>query len=457
MFRSRTAYSVPALMAGALLAGAQPSRAAYNFFNPAVRDSIPKLISGTGMYADISAKAVSPDLHHFDVNSPLWTDGAAKDRYIAVPPGASIVYGDTADNYGYPDRAMVIKNFAVDTIPGDPSSRILVETRFTALRKIGNQEKWYLFTYRWRPDQSDADLVPETGVSALVQTWPQGPAGQPFQKKWRFPSVPQCAACHRNGAKPGRVVLAFFTAQINRPLAADPSKNQIDHFFDVGLFTPASARPNTALSPRWARHDDGSASLELRSRSYIAANCSGCHGSRGIASGATPNVTMDFDFHDMRVRTDMAVKPLFGAFPVDSAGLLVPGRPDRSIVLYRQQVRNEIPGDFGASRFAMPPLGSYEPDTSAIKVMSAWIGSMGASPVREAGHHPAPGIRVRDGRIHLPAGLQGRGDGPALTDLRGRKIPLRHLGGGVYRIGEPLRPGIHLLMVEGEVVRRIVP
>ena len=30
--------------------------------------------------------------------------------------------------------------------------------------------------------------------------------------------------------------------------------------------------------------------------------------------GATPNVTLDLDFHDMRVRTDLASKKLFGAF-----------------------------------------------------------------------------------------------------------------------------------------------
>lgn len=446
----------PLLLATSVAVAVQPAPAAFNFFNPAFRDSIPKVISGTGMYKDIRAKSISDDVHYFDVNTPLWTDGAAKSRYVVVPPGTSIAYNDTADTYGYPDHAMVIKNFAVDTVAGDPSTRLLVETRFTAVRKAGTVEKWYLFTYRWRTDQSDADLVPDSGISAIVPVHRAGAASPAFQKKWRFPSVAQCAACHRNGIKQGRTVLAFFTAQLNRPLGTDPSINQLTRFFDIGLLTSAGPRPDFTRSPRWARIDQEDASLEHRSRSYIAANCSGCHGQRGVLSGATPNVTMDFDYHDLRVRTDMVTKKLFGAFPVDSSGLLVPGRPDRSIVLFRQQQRNQVEGDFTLNKFSMPPLGSYEPDTVAIKVMTRWIEGMGASSVHGATKEGLKAVRVQSGRIYLPHGLAVADDGLCLVDIRGRIFPLEKVDEGVYRIGSGIRPGLHFLVVDGKILQRLM-
>lgn len=408
------------------------------------------------MYRDILSKSIAEGVHYFDVNTPLWTDGAAKSRYIAVPPGTSLAYDDTADAYGYPDGAMVIKNFAVDTVAGDPSSRILVETRFTALKKIGTTERWYLFTYRWRADQTDADLVPESGANATVPIRAGGPAGAPVPKKWRFPSVAQCAACHRNGSKSGRVVLAFFTAQINRPLAANPAVNQINHFFDIGLLASAAGRPDLSRSPRWARYDDESASLELRSRSYLAANCSGCHGQRGVASSATPGVNVDFDYHDLRVRTDLVSKRLFGSFPLDSAGLVVPGRPDRSVVLFRQSQRNQAPGDFSPNSYSMPPLGSYEPDTNALKVMTRWVAGLGPSAVHDSRPGPSGAIRVRDGRLYVPASLVATGGAPFLLDLRGRRVGLAKSGAGVYRIGRGAQAGLHLLVVDGRVLHRIL-
>lgn len=431
-----------------------PSRAAYKFFNPASRDSIPAVISGTGMYKDIKAKILSEDVLYFEVNAPLWTDGAAKSRYIVVPPGTSILYNDTADTYGYPDGAMVMKNFALDTVAGDPRTRILVETRFTALRKSGGQDKWYLFTYRWRRDQSDADLVSANGEAMTVRVFNQGLAGPATNKKWLYPSVPQCAACHRNSAKPGRVVLAFFTAQLNRPLAQDPSVNQLTRFFDVGLLR--GVRPDLSRSPRWARYDESSASLELRSRSYLAANCSGCHGEAGIRSGATPNVTLDFDYHDLRVRTDLFTKKLFGGFPVDSPGVVVPGRPDRSVVIFRQATRNQKEGDFALNRFSMPPLGSYEPDTAALKVMTAWIQGMRGVPVHREGAKSGDVYSVRGGRIQLPARLVESAATPVLVDFRGRQVSLVPEGEGVWRIGRDARPGLHILLVEGRSAHRFL-
>jgi hypothetical protein len=433
-------------------------QAGYRFFDPAIADSIPKLISGTGMYKNVLTKEFNADVIPFEVNTPLWTDGAHKQRYIAIPAGTSVIYNDTADMYAYPDRAMVIKNFSVDTIPGNPASRILFETRFSGVRLVAGKEKWYLWTYRWRLDQTDADLVADAGQSVTVRVYRDGVGKPPFLKKWHFPSKAQCAACHRVQGTGGRTVLAFFTAQLNKPLAATPSVNQLDRLFQMGVLKMgAGVKPDFANSPKWAAIEDQSASLELRSRSYIAANCSGCHGLRGIKTGAVLGITIDYDYHDMKVRTDLAAKKLQGAFPLDSAGLVVPGYPERSVLLYRQKMRNQKDQDFTQEMMAMPPLGSFEPDTNAIKVMSQWITAM--PPAAIHGTHAAKStggaVRIRGRILEIQGSLSENPGVFALVDLKGARIALTRVQPGVFHLERPLAPGIHFLMLDDRIIQRV--
>jgi hypothetical protein len=435
------------------------SQGGYNFFNPAIADSIPKLISATGMYKNMATKEIGADVVPFEVNTPLWTDGAFKQRYIALPAGTSVLYNDTADTYAYPDRAMVIKNFSVDTIPGNPASRILFETRFSGVRIVGGRERWYLWTYHWRLDQTDADLVLDDGENATVRVYRDGIGNPPFLKKWRFPGKIQCAACHRVQGTGGRTVLAFFTAQLNKPLNAAPTVNQLDRLFTLGILkTKDGSKPDFAKSPKWAHWDDASASLEVRARSYIAANCSGCHGARGNATNAAPGITLDYDFHDMKTHMDFAAKKLVGTFPIDSAGLLVPGRPDRSVLLYRQKMRNQKNLDFGAERMAMPPLGSFEPDTNAVAMMDQWITSLNSASIHDAGTGARSSLsfRIRGNLVEV-RGIGASGLEPEidLVDLKGTRVPMIRIRQGLFRIGTDGLHGIHFLMADRRIVQRV--
>ncbi|MDB5104908.1 MAG: hypothetical protein JWP91_2597 [Fibrobacteres bacterium] len=455
---------LPALFRNASLMlgiAATAASAAFNFFNPSKPDSIPKLISGTGMYKNMATKELTPDIVAFDVNAPLWTDGAVKQRYIAVPPGTSVIYSDTADLYKYPEGAVVIKNFSVDTIPGNPASRILFETRFVGMRKIAGKEKWFLWSYHWRLDQTDADLVPDSGQDATVRVYRNGTAAAPFMKKWRFPGKVQCAACHRIQTSDGRNVLAFFTAQLNRPWSGNASINQLQHFFDIGLLKSevGAAAPDFAAAPKWARWDDTTASLDLRARSYLAGNCSGCHGTRGLLTNATLNVTLDYDYHDMKPHMDFLAKKLIGVFPLDSAALIVPGRPDRSVLLYRQKMRNQKDLDFTAERMAMPPLGSFEPDTNAINLISKWIVAMGPASIDGAiaAHGMGGAAQLRNGRIHLSEAWMGGGAGTlVLMDLQGKSIPLERIDARTYRIAGKIGAGMHLLLWNGRPAAKLM-
>ncbi len=55
---------------------------------------LPARLSETGLYADLAAGTVSPEVLPFQPQFALWSDGAAKRRWIRLPPGTRI---DTSD------------------------------------------------------------------------------------------------------------------------------------------------------------------------------------------------------------------------------------------------------------------------------------------------------------------------------------------------------------------------
>ena len=48
------------------------------------------LLGCTGLYADWTTRAIAPDVKEYDPALHLWSDGAQKNRFIFLPPGAQI-------------------------------------------------------------------------------------------------------------------------------------------------------------------------------------------------------------------------------------------------------------------------------------------------------------------------------------------------------------------------------
>ena len=82
---------------------------------------------------------------------PLWSDGAAKSRWIRLPEGAKIDVSDI-DAWRFPGGTTIWKEFAWGGRK--------VETRM--MRALGGGE-WMFATYVWTEDQSDALLAPADG------------------------------------------------------------------------------------------------------------------------------------------------------------------------------------------------------------------------------------------------------------------------------------------------------
>ena len=265
----------------ALLAvGAIPALASaeWKHFDPSDTSKVHKKFSLTGFYSNMAAKTVTPEAVPFDVNSALWSDNAVKSRWILLKPNsAKVKFDSDSDYYEYPDGAVFVKLFQHDTIPGNANSRIYWETRVLVNKKTldSNSMKmfdyWYSFSYRWKADGSDAILVPPEGFDTSLTVRVNG---QKTLRKWTFPSVAACNDCHRQyekdrDASQGRAVLGFYTPQINKPTAANPSLNQIVNLFQKNILTWAKAAPteaDAAKLPKWAKIDDANENLDKRAR-----------------------------------------------------------------------------------------------------------------------------------------------------------------------------------------------
>jgi hypothetical protein len=133
----------------------------------------------------------------YSVNAPLWSDGAAKERFILLPGSDSRIGYTTDRGWDFPDGAVLVKSFALERERG---SRRWIETRLLSKRA----GKWRGYSYEWNDAQDEAVLVAREGADREFD----GP-----KQKWRYPSRSECFACHSRAAN---FVLGLTEAQLNR-------------------------------------------------------------------------------------------------------------------------------------------------------------------------------------------------------------------------------------------------
>lgn len=303
--------------------------------------TLPSRLSETGCFADLTTRRLARGIVSYSVNAPLWSDGADKERGLALPAGERIGYSDLLA-WNLPRGSVLIKTF---TLGGRP-----VETRFL----LRSSERWRGVTYRWRPDGSDADLL-ETGLTETV-------GGQ----SWTYPSREECLVCHTDAA--GQV-LGLQTAQLNRVhdvFGTGNVQSQIDALTRLGYLAGAPTEPAATLR-RFPEPTDAAAPLGVRARAYLHANCAHCHQPGGLAVGTL----------DLRASIPLAstrgcgVAPSQGDLGVAGAQIIAPGAPDKSTLLLRMITTDPV------SR--MPTVASALPDQAGIELVRAWISGLPAS------------------------------------------------------------------------------
>ncbi len=360
--------------------------------------AFPKTLSDSGLFDSVAGHRLHPGLIPYSVNSPLWSDGAHKARFIALPSADPTITVKPTRGWEFPDQTVLVKSFALDLDERDPSSRRWVETRFMTKQ----QGEWVGYSYLWNEEQTEATLVDAAGTERSFEIRTRD--GELRQQSWRYPSRTECMVCHSRAAN---FVLGLSTLQLNKDHDyGGATANQLSTLEQLGVlriderndvreslraalretgyddpevkrqFAAATAAggqratpPATLFRQPPDRYDrlvdpyDEAGELTARARSYLHANCAQCHVNAGGG-----NSQIDLEYGTPLAKTAMIdVTPLHHRFELPEAKLIAPGAPDRSVLLHRVAIRG--PGQ-------MPQLATSRVDESAVELLRAWIAGL---------------------------------------------------------------------------------
>ena len=336
----------------------------------------PALLSQTGAFSDMATATPSAFWVPYGLNQPFWSDGALKTRFLALPTdgvrdSASEQIGFSATaNWTFPTGTVLMKHFELPLDEANASVRTRLETRLLVL---GEDDQWYGLTYRWRPDQLEADLL--TSEASADYTIALSGGGTRNQT-WYFPSRLECLSCHRDGAGGA---LGPATHQLNGDFtypSTGRTDNQLVTWNDLGMFAPSF---NNASVPGFLKapaYTDVTAALQDRARSWLDSNCGYCHQQGEVDAGFDARFTVPFSDQSLLwtpVREDLG-----------NPGTVVvyPGDPVLSALWQRSAAVGAI---------AMPPLAKALAEWPAVDLLAEWIERLPSSEPNTAPSLFSPG------------------------------------------------------------------
>jgi uncharacterized repeat protein (TIGR03806 family) len=294
----------------------------------------------------------------YDLNTPLWSDGAIKRRAVYLPKGQTATY-DENNSFTFPTGTLLIKSFGFgDDLRKSQPVINWVETRLL----IKTDSSWNAVTYLWNDQQTEAKLFLGGEVKDLTYL---DAAGASVSAHYLVPSGAQCAQCHAsNGAM---TALGPKARNLNRTYTYPDGStaNQLTHWTSAGILAGAPVDPSTApLLPVW--NDSANYTVEQRARAYLEVNCAHCHSDGGFARNtglylwsSEPQGTVTG-----LCKPPVAAGAASGNFPYD----VVPGQPDDSIMTYR--LASTTPS------IAMPQLARSVVDQQGLALVREWIAGL---------------------------------------------------------------------------------
>ena len=314
---------------------------------------LPPRLSEIGAFDDLATLTPSDGALAYGVQSPLYSDGAHKSRWLALPRGASIGFAETGP-YAFPEGSVFIKQFDMALDERRPEQRRRLETRFLVSTPAG----FYGVSYRWNAAGSDATPVLDGTLETLSVI---GSDGSVRAQPYFYPGPSDCLVCHNAGA--GHV-LGVRTTQLNGDFVNAGTAgggSQLLDWSERGMFdTPLDAETIARL-PQLAQLDDEQRSLEERVRSYLDANCSMCHG-----TSAEIRATWDGRYETPLSRQHLIGEPLSGDADLPRGAVVVaPGHPELSALWLRD-------GSIDPA-LRMPPLGRQTVDRQWLALLERWI------------------------------------------------------------------------------------
>ena len=335
---NRAAVLAAAILAfaGAMAVRATPPPLQYVNDTAILSDGMPRLLSDYGFFDDLGGQVPVPHVYPYRLNTPLYSDGADKLRFVYRAAGTEF----RADGEGLIDMpvgAALIKTFAF----GEDAKRRLIETRVLLHRPDG----WLALPYLWNEEQTDARLA-IAGARLDLAT----PGGEAIS--YRVPNKNQCKECH---GLDGAVVPIG-------PKARNLSHDWLGEMVATGNLDTIPVGADQL--PVWESRQD--ADLAAAARGYLDVNCAHCH---------RPGATASNSGLDLRWEQQSPEAIGIGKRPV-AAGRgagghlfdIVPGSPDSSIMTYR--MGSPEPG------VAMPELGKATVDEEGLDIVRRWIEEM---------------------------------------------------------------------------------
>lgn len=310
-----------------------------------------KSLSETGLYSNFAAKSVAKENLMYSPQYPLWSDGAAKQRWVYLPLDSTIDASD-AENWVFPVGTKFWKEFTFDK---------RVETRI--IEKTG-PKKWAYQTYAWNDEQTDAFLVGANGSRNHFEI-AEG-------IKHDIPGVNDCKVCHEGDNR--EVILGFNALQLSpdRDSLAPHAEKFDSSMIDLNDLIAQGRLVNLAdefktKPPRI----QGKTPRERAALGYIWANCGGCHNADDPLASVGMELKLPL-FADSSAQ-DSALASVVGhpsKFKIPDNGedptyRILPGYPEHSSVIYRMLSRNPVR--------QMPPLGTKIVDQEAVDLISEWI------------------------------------------------------------------------------------
>ena len=326
----------------------------------------PELLSAYRLFRDAGARLPNERVTPYDLNTPLYSDGALKFRYVYIPPGQEAQY--RADGvFEFPVGTVLIKTFAFAAAMRQPTENVrFLETRLLIRRAEG----WVAYPYVWNEAQTEARLSP---IGANVPVSFTDEEGQAIALDWAVPNRNQCKACHDLAGEltpigpSARNLNRSFMYPVNGTLhemqITGAWRNQLQVWHENGLL---DRYPSEA--PRVPNAYESVASLELRARAYLDVNCAHCHNPQGPAH--TSGLDLRWSQHEP-IAWGVGKRPV--AAGRGSAGFefaIEPGHPERSILLHR--MRSTDPG------VMMPEIGRQLVDERGAALIEDWIARMDA-------------------------------------------------------------------------------
>lgn len=314
--------------------------------------AFPQRLSETGLYQSVSEHQMAPGVLPYSVNVPFWSDGAHKQRWMAVPDLDTIEY-TTPRGWNFPNGSVLVKSFWLERQQGNPSTRFPIETRLM----VRWQNEWTGYSYRWNEQGTDAELINREGLDADFSLT-DATTGVAKTQTWHYPSRAECMVCHSRAAN---YVLGLCEPQMNCvvPDGSDGTINQLDLLEQLGYFSKPIGKP-AAERIKLFPPEDETATLAVRAASWLHANCASCHVEAG---GGNAQFSAEITELPEKRRLINAA-PVHSTYDLTNARLIAPGAPTSSVLLHRISHRD---------RSRMPPIGSLVPDPVGVDLIRRWI------------------------------------------------------------------------------------